>query len=173
MKDIQRGFSGFAWIFFVFVIMIGNFFLLNLMLAAVKVRYSDSIANQKKRNSKTKIFDFRLLHNYKTVMIRKHALSLEASLKSKENLFTGMMRMIRFGKVDYSKRKTRNTTFIKAIKESATLECIYQIYSRFFEEKVPDNQLMYTMKNDYVELIVNNKLQKIFNSSDDVIPEKK
>lgn len=143
------------------------------MLAAVKVRYSDSIANQKKRNSKVKIFDFRLLRNYKNVVIRKQALSLETSLKSTENLFTGMIRMIRFGKFDYSKKRSRNTGLMKAIKESVALEFIYQIYSKLFEQKVPENQLMYTMQNDYVELVINNKQKKVFNSSDDVIPEKK
>ena len=51
MYSIQKTFTNFAWVYFLLLVILGNFFLLNLNLAVIKVKFSEAHSLMSKNKS--------------------------------------------------------------------------------------------------------------------------
>ena len=92
MYSIQKTFSNFAWIYFLSLIILGNFFLLNLNLAVLKVKFSEAHSLMKnkiyvKKKSHFLVFDLAKLKkegiwkkNNNTVRVPKFLIDLKSCL---------------------------------------------------------------------------------------------
>ena len=93
---VQRSFTNFISIYFIVIIILGSFFLVNLMLAIIKVKFSENHSNLILVNTKNKdkVYDLKVLkflglwkRNPKKVKIEKKKSSLMK--KSKNSTYSG------------------------------------------------------------------------------------
>lgn len=68
MYSIQKTFTNFAWVYFFSMVIIGNFLLLNLVLAVLKVKFSETQENLYRQHQKKNFFP---RHNFKILQDKK------------------------------------------------------------------------------------------------------
>lgn len=76
MYSIQRSYSNYSWIYFVLLIICGNFFLLNLNLAVLKVKFSENYERIIVRKEEIKQYNFKELIKKKVIISSKEVFAL-------------------------------------------------------------------------------------------------
>lgn len=85
MYDMQRCYSIYSWVYFFILIIIGNFFLLNLTLAVLKVKFSENLEKTLEKNKmhEPKRFNFKALLQRKVIKSSKDLALKAAALNNR------------------------------------------------------------------------------------------
>ena len=172
---IQKTFFQFSIILFLILIIVGNFIVLNLILAILKVKYSEGINKINSLNKVMyKIFDFKKIKKY-TLMLGK---KLDSNIfnKSLENSnFMKSLYSLRFTSLKSNKyeRNQKNKYAIKKKKFNFFIKILnkYFFFGLLKRKNTTLTPLQF-LKNKHLELIVDFKMNYHFDSIQDILLEK-
>ena len=180
MYLLQRTYSNFVWIYPFGVIFFGNYFLLNLMFAVLKVKFTENqkkfkemgLIKEKEANPR---FDYRQMVNEKAYKPRKGTYR-EKSFRDKTSLNSKIFPenpKRSFGNHPQYLNTTLNP--IETINERRLLDGIYKYYEKFKENirNFSRSRLSESMemqnKENYLEVRVKEELEYKSSSEEDVI----
>ena len=136
MYDMQRCYSIYSWIYFFILIIIGNFFLLNLTLAVLKVKFSENLEKtlEKHKTHEPKSFNFKALIQRKVIKSSKD-LALKAASFSNRRASQQLYQRGRFElkqtDTNDTREKTDNDSKENSLKDSKQLENAPQRQQKF------------------------------------------
>jgi len=87
MYNMQSSYSIYCWIYFFTLIIVGNFFLLNLTLAVLKVKFSDNLAKQQEnaKGKEVKKYSFKALLQRKVIQSSREVAFKTKNLNRRES----------------------------------------------------------------------------------------
>ena len=113
MNIVQRIFSNFSWIIFILIIFIGNFFVINLLIAALKVTFCDKIEKDEI------LFEGENLFSFNFSQIKK--LGYYSHVKMHQEILnknTSIFNFLRFYQNNFTKKKNHTARLYNFIEEN-------------------------------------------------------
>jgi len=172
---IQKSFTNYIFLFFLLLIVLGNFVVLNLILAILKVKYSEGVTKISHLNKTTfKVYDFKKIKKFTLMLGQKIDSGLFESMNKSSN-FMKAFYSLRFSQIKMNRysqlkkddlKKKNHLNFLMKIVDK------YVLFDYFRNKKDESKNPLNALKYKYLELIVDSKMKYNSNSLSDVLLEK-
>ena len=176
MYAIQRSYSIYSWVYFIVLIICGNFFLINLTLAVLKVKFSENLEKIQKNKTFVKKFGFKQLLDKKIIRSSREIKGFLRGMNRRDteifwrnkgnNARVGPLETVLYKRkskeiteenMDLMRKKRNNDNFKKVVK----------FLHNFFTEK--KNVISEEIKKNQLEIIVNYEQEYCSLSTNDVL----
>jgi len=168
---VQKTFLQFSFLYFLLWIIVGNFIVLNLILAILKVKYSEGVSKIENANKMIyKVFDFRKIKNY-TLMLGK---KMDSNLFDNQicNSFMNTLYSLKFNQIKLHKFPKLEGS-VRGVKRKKKMNLVMKIANKYLclgrWMNKPSKNPLDILWNKHLELIVDFKMKYDFPDIQDVL----